>query len=90
MNELGGLRVHAITRTIITTLASLRGNAAVRPHFSRLQQIVTLWTLEKLLPDVYDVRFPRPVLSLADVRSVLKCRCDFPPAAVDALAVDRL
>jgi hypothetical protein len=89
-NELGGLRAQAIIRTTMTSLSSLTAAAVIRPPFSRLTQLLALWTLERLAPDVYLLRFPRPVLSLADVHSALRCRVDFQGAAVDGLTPERL
>ena len=90
MNELGGLRVHAVLRSCVGSLSALRGHGGVRPALARLHQLAALWTLERLHPDVYELRFPRPLLPLLDVKAALRARVDFVPSAVDAITAERL
>ena len=86
MNELGALRLQSIVRHAVTALSTLHpGAGSVRAHFSRLNQLLSLWTVERLAPDVAELRFPRPVLPVSDVAAALRCRVDFAPAAVDAV-----
>lgn len=89
INELGSLRLQAVTRSLFDALSEFVTKGSLRPRFARWQQCLSLWAMEKL-PDVYTLRFPVPAIAHDEVKAVLRCRVDFNPLGIDGVAVDRL
>lgn len=71
------------------TLSSRMSRGSLRSQFTRLQQCLSLWSLEKL-PDVYLLKFHSPAIGAGEVKALLRVRADFNPLGVDGVMLDRL
>lgn len=89
MNELGALRLQAVTRALFDKLSAGVTKGTLRQRFARWQQCLALWALEKL-PDVYTLRFPAPAIPGEEIKGLLRARADWNPLGIDGIAVDRL
>ncbi len=89
LNELGALRLQSLTRSLFDQLSAVVKHGSLRPKFARWQQLLSVWSLEKL-PDIYMLKLFAPVIPAAELKSILKCRVDFNVHAIDGVAVDRL
>lgn len=89
LNELGALRLQNMSRDLFEKLSEAVSRGSLRPKFARWQQVLAIWSLEKL-PDVYTLRLHGPVIPGSELKALLRCRSDFNPLGIDGIAVERV